>query len=119
MKPTIPTRVTALPALPVLLALLGLALLLAGCGTPTGTGSDDANSKAKDQFLAERGSGATPGVVTDTLTPRAGNPDVDLDHRVVIGKVTEINGNKVVVDNPVEQVQTTLTVKDNARIVKQ
>src|SRR5438874_1360618 len=118
MKTTIPTHITALPAL---IALLGLALLLSGCGAAngTGTGSESANNKARDQFLAERGAGATPGVVTGTLTPRASSPNIDLDRRGVMGTVTEINGNKLVVDSPMDHVQTTITVKGDARVVRQ
>ena len=120
MKTTISTYFMTLVTL---MAFLGLALLLTGCGAAagsgTGSGSDSANSKARDEFLAERGAGATPGVVTGTLAPRAGSSGVDLDRRGVIGTVTEINGNKVVVDSPMDHVQTTITVKGDARIVRQ
>jgi hypothetical protein len=93
------------------IAVLSLGVVLAGCGTPTASGSSQ--DAAKDQFLAERGGNATPGA-TSSGTPVAGGRAPG-----VFGTVQSVEAGSITVKSMVDGSETVVQLADGGKVYKQ
>ncbi len=76
------------------IAVIGMGLLLAGCGDQAASGSTSGQDAAKNAFLAERGGNGTPGA-TGSGTPVAGGQGGRPPG--LFGTVEKIDGNNITV----------------------
>jgi preprotein translocase subunit YajC len=100
-----------------IIAVLGMGLLLAGCGdqAASGSGSTGSQDAAKSAFLAERGSG-TPGATssgTAVAGGQGGRPPG------VFGAVQKVDGNKITVKSQADGTETVVQLASGATIRKQ
>jgi hypothetical protein len=96
-----------------IVGLLGVGLLLAGCGGDTGSGSGSTSSSdaAKQQFLNDRG-GGTPGPGTPVVAGQGGRPGV-------FGTIDKIDGNNITVKSQADGSETVVQPASGAMIGKQ
>ncbi|MDQ3928644.1 MAG: hypothetical protein M3328_05800 [Chloroflexota bacterium] len=108
-----------LSAAVVALAVVGLGtLLLYSCGG-SGSASVPEDRAAKEQFFSERGTGATPGTITDTITYGNGQPGGAGMPPGIFGTVENVEGSKIRVKNDLDGSVSTLQLVADAKIHKQ
>ncbi|MEO8286084.1 MAG: hypothetical protein ABI670_06575 [Chloroflexota bacterium] len=100
-------------------AIVGLGILLSGCGEQTAggtSGSGSANQDAvKNQFLADRSGNGTPGVTASgTALPGGGGRASGL-----FGTVEKVDGNKLTIKALVDGAESVIQVSDTTTIGKQ
>jgi hypothetical protein len=95
-----------------LVGLLGMGLLLAGCGdSGSGSGSTSGSDAARQQqFL--NGRGGTPGPGTPVVAGQGGRPGV-------FGTIDKIDGNQITVKSQADGTETVVQAADGATIGKQ
>lgn len=97
--------------------VITLGVFLAGCGAAAG-GAAPASSDAQQQFLADRGSPGTPGVVTNTTGVNNQTGSADPSSRV-FGSVDRVEGDKVYISNLTSGQTTTVQLASGGKIFKQ
>jgi hypothetical protein len=90
------------------IGVLGMGLLLAGCGDSGTTGSTTGQDAAKQQFLNR------PTAGPDSGTPGAGGRPPG-----VFGSITKINGNQITVKSQTDGTESVVQPGDGATIGKQ
>jgi preprotein translocase subunit YajC len=93
-------------------AMIGMGLLLAGCGDQAASGSTTTQDAAKQQFLADRGANGTPGAVTGTPGANgfAGRAPG------VFGAIDKIDGNNITIKSQADGTETVVQLGTGATI---
>ncbi|MFL5731680.1 MAG: hypothetical protein ACJ78Q_00650 [Chloroflexia bacterium] len=116
-------KINTLPLRTALLAL-GLAALLAGCGTTGDNGTatnKGSNDTPRQQFLAERSGTVTPGVVTNTTAygQSNGGDASDPASMPVFGSVESASPDSLVITNSMDNTKTNVKINNDTKITKQ
>jgi preprotein translocase subunit YajC len=105
-----------------MVAVLGMGLVLAGCGDQAAAGSTGSQDAAKNAFLAERGGNATPGADTGTGSSASGTAvpgNQTFRAPGLFGTVEKVDANKITIKSQSDGTETVVQLADGAAIHKQ